>query len=281
MLFESYLHSAFLRPLTHRPLSVWNTEKDHEHTSPYTFEREGCYFTDTLSRGGKGALVKSNIGLLWSGFRPSDDACVYGYLIPSNMFASVTLGYIAEIASTVLKDESLASEASAIRQELREAIERYALVTHEKYGTVYAYEIDGFGQYYLMDDANVPSLLSIPFLEYAPINDERYQNTRRMILSDMNPYFYKGSAASGIGSPHTPVNHIWPVSLAMQGLTSTDKDEKLRILELLTHTDAETGSMHESFNVENPHTYTREWFSWADALFCMLTLDYCDMNCSG
>lgn len=274
--FTAEFHQALKRIL-----SVWNTEKDHEHTSSYTFEREGCYFTDTLSRSGKGALVKSNIGLLWSGFRPSDDACVYGYLIPSNMFASVTLGYIAEIASTVLKDESLASEASAMRQELREAIERYALVTHEKYGTVYAYEIDGFGQYYLMDDANVPSLLSIPFLEYAPINDERYQNTRRMILSDMNPYFYKGSAASGIGSPHTPVNHIWPVSLAMQGLTSTDKDEKLRILELLTHTDAETGSMHESFNVENPHTYTREWFSWADALFCMLTLDYCDMNCSG
>ncbi len=258
-----------------RILAVWQIEQDHENRSPYRFERDGCYFTDTLSRNGKGALVNSGIGLLWSGFRPSDDACVYGYLIPSNMFATVVLGYITEIASTVMHDEALAAEAAALQHTIRTAIDRYALVTHEKFGTVYAYEVDGFGQYYLMDDANVPSLLSIPFLEYAPIDDERYQNTRRMILSDMNPYFYKGSAAHGIGSPHTPVNHVWPVSLAMQGLTSADKNEKRRILELLTHTDAGTGSMHESFEVTDPQTYTREWFSWADALFCTLVLDYC------
>ncbi|MEL3906543.1 MAG: glycoside hydrolase family 125 protein [Treponema sp.] len=256
-------------------LSVWKTEQDHENKSPYTFEREGCYFTDTLSRGGKGPLVKSNIGLLWSGFRPSDDACVYGYLIPSNMFASVVLGYAAEIASVVFNDKPLSAECSSLQKTIKDALDRYAHVTHEKFGTVYAYEVDGFGQYHLMDDANVPSLLSIPFLGYAPIDDERYQATRRMILSDMNPYYYKGSAVAGIGSPHTPVNHVWPVSLAMQGLTSADKSEKLRILELLTGTDGQTGSMHESFDVENPHIYTREWFSWADALFCTLTLDYC------
>ena len=162
---------------------------------------------------------------------------------------------------------------------IRTALDRYALVTHEKFGTVYAYEVDGFGQYYIMDDANVPSLLSIPFLEYAPIDDERYQSTRRMILSDMNPYFYKGSAASGIGSPHTPVNHVWPVSLAMQGLTSPDKHEQLCILKLLTCTDAGTGSMHESFEVSSPQIFTREWFSWADALFCTLVLDYCGLRC--
>lgn len=261
-----------------RILAVWHVEQDHENRSPYRFERDGCYFTDTLSRNGKGALVNSGIGLLWSGFRPSDDACVYGYLIPSNMFACVVLGYVNEIASAVLHDDELAAEASAMQHTIRTALDRYALVTHEKFGTVYAYETDGFGQYYIMDDANVPSLLSIPFLEYAPIDDERYQSTRRMILSDMNPYFYKGSAASGIGSPHTPVNHVWPVSLAMQGLTSTDKNEQLRILELLVHTDAGTGSMHESFEVGNPHVYTREWFSWADALFCTLVLDYCGLR---
>ena len=194
------------------------------------------------------------------------------------MFACVVLGYVNEIASAVLHDDALAAEASAMQQTIRTALDRYALVTHEKFGTVYAYEVDGFGQYYIMDDANVPSLLSIPFLEYAPIDDERYQSTRRMILSDMNPYFYKGSAASGIGSPHTPVNHVWPVSLAMQGLTSTDKNEQLRILELLVHTDAGTGSMHESFEVSNPQTFTREWFSWADALFCTLVLDYCGLR---
>lgn len=104
-----------------------------------------------------------------------------------------------------------------------------------------------------------------------------YQNTRRLILSDMNPYFYKGQAASGIGSPHTPINHVWPISLVMQGLTCPDKNEKKRILELLLRTDGGTGCMHESFNVDEPRTYTREWFSWADAFFCTLVLDYCGL----
>ena len=43
-------------------------------------------------------------GMTWSGFRPSDDACAYGYLIPSNMFAVVVLGYLAEICRDVLRD---------------------------------------------------------------------------------------------------------------------------------------------------------------------------------
>ena len=256
---------------------VWEIEQNHEHLSEYTFEREHCYFTDTLSRGGKGALTKPDIGLLWSGFRPSDDACMYGYLIPANMFACVVLGYMAEIAEAVFHDSELAGKASVLQKQIRLSLEKNAVVHHEKFGTVYAYEIDGFGQYNIMDDANVPSLLSIPFLGYVSAENEVYQNTRRLILSDANPYFYKGQAASGIGSPHTPVNHIWPIALVMQGLTCSEKAEKKRILELLLRTDGGTGCMHESFNVDNPHIYTREWFSWADAFFCTLVLDSCGL----
>ena len=259
-------------------LSVWEAEQNHESLSPYTFERKNCYFTDTLSRGGKGAFVNPNIGLLWSGFRPSDDACVYGYLVPANMFACVVLGYMAEIAQEIFKDIHTANKAVAMQKQIQLSVEKNAVVNHEKFGKVYAYEVDGFGQYNMMDDANVPSLLSIPFLGYASINDNLYQNTRRMILSEANPYFYKGSVAAGIGSPHTPINHVWPVSLAMQGLTCADKNEKKRLLQLLAATDGGTGCMHESFNVENPAVYTREWFSWADSLFCALTLDYCGFD---
>lgn len=256
-------------------MDVWRTEQDHENKSPYHFIRNNCYFTDTLSREGKGALVKSNIGLTWSGFRPSDDACMYGYLIPSNMFAVVVLGYLKEIGAELLKDEKLSKEAEALAKEIREAIEAYGTVQHHKYGKIYAYEVDGFGQYHFMDDANVPSLLSIPYLGYVSEEDEVYQNTRNMILSEGNPYFYKGKAAQGIGSPHTPVNYIWHISLAMQGLTSKNQDYKKQILEIMKHTDGGTMLMHEGFHVDNPNEYTREWFSWANAMFCELILDYC------
>ncbi|MGL6173503.1 MAG: glycoside hydrolase family 125 protein [Cellulosilyticaceae bacterium] len=258
-----------------RILEVWRTEQDHENQSPYSFVRKNCYFTDTLSRDGKGALVKSNIGLTWSGFRPSDDACTYGYLIPSNMFAVVVLGYVEEIAKEILGDEALAQEAHTLAEAIRTGIETYGTVNHYKFGKVYAYEVDGFGSYNIMDDANLPSLLAMPYIGYVSEDDEVYQNTRRMILSEMNPYFYKGTAAEGIGSPHTPVNYIWHISLAMQGLTCSDKAYKKQILEVMKNTDGGKNLMHEGFNVDNPEEYTREWFSWANAMFSELVLDYC------
>ncbi|MEF9959357.1 MAG: glycoside hydrolase family 125 protein [Niameybacter sp.] len=259
----------------YRIIEVFRTEQDHENKSPYNFIRKGCYYTDTLSRDGKGALVKSDIGLTWSGFRPSDDACMYGYLIPSNMFAEVIMGYVVEIATEVLNNAELAKVAAELKEELRAAIEAHGTLNNYQYGKVYAYEVDGFGQYNIMDDANLPSLLSIPYIGYVNEEDETYKNTRKMILSEMNPYFYKGTEAQGIGSPHTPVNYIWHISLAMQGLTSNDMEYKKGILEMMKNTDGGKELMHEGFNVDDPAQYTREWFSWANAMFCELVLDYC------
>lgn len=256
-------------------IEVWKTEQDHENKSPYKFIRRNCYFTDTLSRDGKGTLVKSNIGLTWSGFRPSDDACQYGYLIPSNMFAVVVLKYLVEIAKEILKDDILAKNATELANEIEQAIEKYGVLDHHKYGKVYVYEVDGFGQYNIMDDANLPSLLSIPYIGYRDENNKIYQNTKKMILSEANPYFYRGVKAEGIGSPHTPVNYIWHISLAMQGLTTKNIDYKKEILEVMKKTDGGKNLMHEGFNVDNPEEYTREWFSWANAMFCELLLDYC------
>ena len=256
-------------------IDLWKVEQDHENKSPYNFIRRNCYFTDTLTRDGKGTLVKSNIGLTWSGFRPSDDACIFGYLIPSNMFAVVVLEYVEEIANEILGDKELAKEARELADEIRAAIEEHGTVNHEIFGKVYAYEVDGFGNYNLMDDANVPSLLSASYLGYVDEDDEVYQNTRKMILSEANPYFYKGGVAKGIGSPHTPINYIWHISLAMQGLTNKDKDYKKEILETMKRTDGDTGLMHEGFHVDDPSKYTREWFSWANAMFSELVLDYC------
>ncbi len=254
--------------------SVFRVEQDHEHKSPYRFEREHCVPTDTLSREGKGALVKSNIGLIWSGFRPSDDSCTYGYLIPSNMLASVILKNISEIAEEIYGDTAFSKETALFSEEVRRAIETLAIVPGQE-KEFYAYEIDGFGEYNIMDDANLPSLLSMPYFGYCGKGEERYRNTREVVLSERNPYYYEGSCAKGIGSPHTPVRYIWHIALAMQALTSDSPSEREELLNTLAHTDAGTGFMHEAFLADNADKYTRPWFSWANSVFCELILDCC------
>lgn len=257
-----------------RILQTFRREQNHEENSSYRFVRENTVATDTLSRDGKGTPVKGNIGLIWSGFRPSDDACTYGYLLPSNMFATVALRYLEEIGDAVYGDSRLKKEAGVLREQIEKGIETYGIVAREGYGNIYAYETDGFGRYNLMDDANIPSLLSMSYLGYQG-NREIMQNTRRFVLSEANPYYYQGVYAHGIGSPHTPVNHVWPLSLIMQGMTSTDDREKKDILRMLSEIDAGTGLMHESLCVNDPAIYTREWFSWANALFCEWILSIC------
>lgn len=254
-------------------LHVFRTEQYHEEKSTYRFCRNNNLYRDTLSRDGKGALVKSGIGLIWSGFRPSDDACTYGYLIPSNMFAVTVLGYLEEIAGTLLGDLAMAKAARLLKEEVYTAVEQYGVTYTEEFGTVYAYETDGFGMYELMDDANVPSLLSMDYLGY-PAYRETAANTRRLLLSDANPFYYKGAKAAGIGSSHTPSGYIWHIAMAIQGLTSRSREEKLEILKNLATTTGGTGMMHEGFFCEDDTRFTRTWFSWANAMYAELFLDY-------
>ncbi|MFF2481326.1 glycoside hydrolase family 125 protein [Paenibacillus sp. NPDC058071] len=247
-------------------MKLWKVEQHHFEDSPYRFARENCPPSDTLRNNRMGMPVNYT-GMTWSGFRPSDDACTFGYLIPSNMFAVVVLRYIAEIANDVWKDKALAALAEELREEIDFGIQNYGTVLHPKYGRIYAYETDGFGNYNLMDDANVPSLLSIPYLGYTDANDPIYKNTRQFLLSTDNPYYHVGKYARGIGSPHTPKGFIWHISLAMQGLTSVDDAEINELLETFKRTDAGTGFMHEGFDPDDPANYTRPWFAWANSLF--------------
>ncbi|MGL4522063.1 MAG: glycoside hydrolase family 125 protein [Bacilli bacterium] len=258
-------------------IKLWRIEQDHEIFSDYRFQRVNSWKYDNLDRDGLGKPVK-HTGMTWSGFRPSDDSCTYGYLVPANMFVVVVLRYVAQIADTVLRNDAMKECAEALAQDVHHGIETYAVYNHPTFGEIYAYETDGYGNFNLMDDANVPSLLSMPYLGYCDENDVRYQNTRRFILSEENPFYYAGTAAQGIGSPHTPERHIWHISLAMQGLTTADKEEKLRILKLMSETDADTFMMHEGFHVDDPTDYSREWFSWANMMFCELLLDYCGIT---
>lgn len=246
-------------------IEQWKREQTH-NVSEYRFQRKDCVPSDTLRNGGAGMPVNYT-GMTWSGFRPSDDACRFGYLIPSNMFAVVALGYIIEIAENLYKDDELSEEAAMLREEIEYGINTYGIYEHPVYGKIYAYETDGFGNYNLMDDANVPSLLSIPYIGYRSSKDEIYQNTRRFILSSSNPYYYEGSFAKGIGSPHTPKGYIWPIGLTMEAITCDDPCRVKDIITKLLVTDGGTDFMHESFNPNNPAEYTREWFAWANSLF--------------
>ena len=256
-------------------LEVFKREQRHLECSEYRFEREEDeeerIIFETLPYEGSGNPVDYT-GMTWSGFRPSDDACQYGYLVPSNMFAVVILRYMSEIANVVIKDRRLAEKAEALSESIDKGIQTYAKIIHPKFGEVFAYEVDGRGNYLLMDDANVPSLLSIPYLGYCRFDDPVYLNTRKMILSTENPYYFCGIEARGIGSPHTPKGYFWPIALAVQGMTAQNQNEKEEVLNLLCITDAATDLMHESIDVNNPYQFTRPWFSWANSMFAEFVL---------
>ena len=238
---------------------------------PYSFTRDCDRPTDSQINGGWGAPVKP-VGLIVSSFRPSDDATQYGFLIPSNMFAVVSLRQLAAIERKVYGNIDFADECIALANEVDAAIGQVGVVNHPVCGRVFAFEADGFGNTLCMDDANVPSLLAAPYLGYCSINNEIYQNTRKLIWSNNNPYFFKGSAGEGVGGPHVGLNYIWPMSIIMKALTTDDEHEITVCLKQLRNTDGESGFMHESFHAENASDFTRSWFAWANTLFGELVL---------
>lgn len=271
----------FFTKAAHQALStvvaLWRTEQNHRELSPYRFERDSPLPSETLADGGLGSPVAVT-GMTWSGFRPSDDSCVYGYNIPANHFAHLALMHIADIADSVYHDGGLSAEARGLASELAEGIALHGVIQHETFGRIFAYEVDGLGNKLLMDDANMPSLLSLPLTSALAADDPVYQATRRFVLSPGNPYFHEGTMAEGIGSPHTPKGYVWHIGLAVQGLTTANREEQWRLLEMLRDTDGGTGFMHESFDPNDPTRFTRPWFSWANSMFCELLLKYCGVE---
>ena len=258
--FMTEMFAEMLRTI----VDVFRTEQDHDQ-SPYRFERDNCPPSDTLPNEGKGAPV-ARTGMTWSGFRPSDDACMYGYLVPANLFAMQELRHIAKFAE-LLSDAELKAEALSLADEIEQGVKDCARVQHPQFGEIYAYETDGMGHYNLMDDANVPSLLALPYLGICDKNDPLYLRTRAFVLSDGNPYFYSGAQAKGVGSPHTPAGYVWPIGLCVQGMTTDDVDEQAVLVDALMHTHAGCECMHESFDPDAPERFTREWFAWANSMF--------------
>jgi meiotically up-regulated gene 157 (Mug157) protein len=243
-----------------------------ENLGPYKFQRTTAVSTDTLPLGGYGNPTKPN-GMINSGFRPSDDACIYGYLVPSNLFAAVSLRQVAEIFNSVINDYEFANDCTNLASEVESSIKQNAICNHLDYGKIFAYEIDGYGNKLFMDDANIPSLLSLSYLNCTDMDDEIYMNTRKFILSKDNPYYFSGKYAEGIGGPHVGLNMIWPMTIIMQALTSNDDNEIMRCLSMLKKTHGGTGFMHETFLKDDPTNYTRSWFAWANTLFGELIIN--------
>ena len=242
-----------------------------EGVSPYKFQRKTERALDTLNNDGLGAPVRP-VGLIVSCFRPSDDATTLQFLVPSNFFAVTSLRKAAEILETVNKETALAADCRALADEVEMALKRYATYNHPEFGTIYAFEVDGFGNHLLMDDANVPSLLAMPYLGDVDVNDPIYQNTRRFVWSDSNPYFFSGKAGEGIGGPHIGYDMVWPMSIMMKAFTSRDDAEIKTCIKMLMDTDAGTGFMHESFHKDDATNFTRPWFAWQNTLFGELIL---------
>lgn len=238
-------------------LSLAKSEQHHDPES-YIFHRNNKIPHDSLSHAGRGAPTAFT-GMIFSGFRPSDDACTYGYLIPSNLF------FMNELRHLPIRSEF--PEVESIAEDISQGVARFGVIDG-----IYAYEVDGMGNALFMDDANVPSLLSLPYLGVTTDDDPIYLKTRDFVLSEKNPFYFSGSRASGIGSPHTPDQHVWPIALAIQAMTSGNQEIQLQTLDLLERNDAGTGKMHESFHVNDDRIFTREWFSWSDMTYVDLVL---------
>ena len=259
---NDHVNDAFKEALTLMVTLAIQEQNHDSHT--YRFARDNRIAHDSLSHDGYGAPV-GHTGMVYSAFRPSDDACKYGYLIPSNLF------FLNELRS--ISQALKISESRKLCADIQDGINKFALFNGR-----YAYEVDGLGNALFMDDANVPSLLSLPYLGALSDSDPIYLATRNFVLSKENPYFFTGRRAIGVGSQHTPTNHIWPIALAMEALTSSSSSRKLEVLHLLETTDAATGQMHESFHADDENIFTRAWFSWADMTYVELVLQSVNYN---
>ena len=255
-----------------RALETMLTEQDHNGVMPGRQRSSYSFRSDTQSSG---KLPVGYTGMIWVAFRPSDDECLYNYPIPVEAQAVQALTALAEM-ETHMGRVNMAKIAETLAKEVHAGIEQYGIVDTPDYGRLYAYEVDGLGHANLMDDANIPSLLSLPYFGYVSDTDEIYRATRRFILSPFNPYFYEGAfrgeKLSGIGSPHTPAGMIWPLAQLMQAMTTDRKDEQVVLLRMLLASDPGDHQPHESYAANNPKQFTREDFGWAKAQFAEFVL---------
>ncbi|KIX08747.1 uncharacterized protein Z518_03404 [Rhinocladiella mackenziei CBS 650.93] len=266
---------------------TFNADTGWYERNEYTFSRYTRIGTETLNLEGTGNPLADHTGLVRSAFRPSDDATILGFLIPANAMMSVELARTSQLLRTASSAAPTSTEATWMlrvaddlesrAETIKAGIYKHAVTKHPEFGEVFTYEVDGYGSHLLMDDANVPSLLSLPLLGFLDASDPIYQNTRRMILSQRgNPYYLSGSKFSGIGGPHIGLRNAWPMSVLVQAMTSTSDEEILECLDRVKNVSA-FGLINESVDVHRGvrgggDGMTRSWFAWANSVFAQTIL---------
>lgn len=289
-LYDYYVSPALYKPevLLEDPLifeavrllvRVWTTEQNHESDSPYRYRE--------LKRDGRGLPTKYT-GLTWSGFRPSDDPCLLHYLVPANMFAAAALERVLVMNERIWKSETLHTDASKLLDTIQQGIRDYGVVPSPEDGKpIYAYEVDGLGNAVTnYDDANFPNLLSAPLLGWSQLDMEIYERTRERVLNPkLNSHYFVGQVFRGQGSTHTFPRFVWPMSFAVEALTSTPSQRKesmlFQVKQSLTATcnDAAHESVNSAKGCSGAGGFSRAWFEWANAMFVVLMETAMGLSC--
>ena len=260
------------REAMHRVVRTFREQqRKHDH-GPYSFQRPSPLATETLVLDGYGQPTRPN-GMIHSMFRPSDDACIYPLFVPANLFAVVSLRQLATMSQTIHHDTTFATDCRALADEVETATLQFGRMRDADGQPFWAYEVDGYGNQLFIDDANAPGLLSLAYLDCCDRHDPVFLRTRALAWSERNPYFSRGRAATGVGSPHSGLGTIWPMAIMQYALASDDDTQIHQCLQWLKHTHAGTGFMHESFDKDDPSRFTRGWFAWANTLFGELIVD--------
>lgn len=245
-------------------VKTFREQQRKDGLGPYRFRRSAPEPTETLYRG-YGLPTRPN-GMIHSGFRPSDDACLYEQFVPANLFAMTTLRELAALSNAV-GEPALAQDATTLAAEVEAALRQHGTMTLPNGQRVWAYEVDGYGNAVFMDDANVPSLSGLAYLGCVDPADPLWQRTVSACWSKDNPWYFEGSAISGIGGPHTGPGQVWPMSVITRALTSTDPALLRDSLAMIRRSHGGTGFIHEGVDIYDPTKFTRDWFAWANGLF--------------
>ena len=241
---------------------------------PYRFQRRSEQPTET-TLAGIGVPTRKT-GLIHSAFRPSDDACTFPCNIPGNLFAVATLRELAQMAGAVLRDPALSAEALALADEVEQAVYKHGTMRLPDGRQVFAYETDGYGNHLFMDDANLPSLLGLAYLRCVAPDNPLWRTTAAAVWSEDNPWFFRGTAAEGVGGPHIGEGQVWPMGIIVRALSSSDEAVIAGALKTLRNTHAGTGFIHEAFDKDDPAKFTRNWFAWTNGLFGELVVKVAD-----
>ncbi|PMB69317.1 Meiotically up-regulated 157 protein [Beauveria bassiana] len=257
---------AILRLLRDQSESSWSD--DWKFVSYYNWTGTSGSLSPPVPNGGNGEPKFAN-GLVASSHRPSDDLCVFNFITSDNAMISVELALVADVLDKIGAEKKMASQARRFSGIIKKAIWDNTRTSNG----IFAYETNGYGGMYIMDDANVPSLLSLPYLGFLPRNDSTYIKTKDAMLSRMNPYYAEGKIFKGVGGPHVNATYPWPMSQISAIFGTDDDGEIAERLALIMENTSGLGLIHESINIYNASDYSRPWFAWANSYFAELVLD--------